>query len=384
MGREKFMKKNILLLPTTESVLNGWIEHYSLVENDFNIKIYFDTKLVKTDVKLSNYIFQRVGLGSLIDSDNILLKIAVIVVSRKLIRKVLLDIKPDLVVVSNDIAYPQSIFVQEAKKLNIKTVLHQHAGVMYHKTTPIEKSLKNIVKRILGMSITKVLGQSVNEVWIMGKRWEEYFINNNIKLLGSEFYKNFSKRTRRYEGNPKKYLLDKINSKCNDLICFYSQPLYENTLLRFEKVDLFYNDLYNIGRYLETKGIQFLVKAHPQENYIYKTKLKEFILDESNLDIWIDGADYSMSAYSQMLLQAKVNGNKTIGFMPDYIPLPQREQMIESMDYFINRTGEEDLNLLYASISSQVENKKNVDDIVNINLDGILIKEYIKNTGENR
>jgi len=378
VNKRKNSKLKVFLIPTTESVLKGWLEHYKYIINDseIDLRIIIDSDLINSMPTLNNIKVETSIQHCIMKQDNFIWKVLNVLVNKRNILFYLKKETPDLIIVSNDIAFPQVLYVNMAKKLGIKTILHQHAGIMYPKDSADYSLLKKIFHSFLGLSKSIVLGSNVDEAWLMGNRWKNYINNKKIKIVGSCFYKEFKNRKRNYNINPKELFLQKHNfNKDSKLICFYSQPLYENGLLPLNIAEKFYTDLAILGKLLKKYNICFIIKQHPQEKLIENTLAKNYLDDESDLDIWIDAPDYSMSAYSQMLLQAKVNGNKTIGFMPEYIPMPQRTQMIEACDFILKKV--ESIDILINELENRIDNKNKIEEIIKTNINCLEIKNLI-------
>lgn len=330
------MIKNILLLPTTDNIVSNWKNVYlDLTTKGFNTYIIADniniTKDIPTGLKKIDFFASRLLQ---LDTFTFIQKIILFLYIRKYANHILHYYKIDIVIVSNDNAPVQNIFVNAAKKLGITTVLHQAAGILA-KPTPnsfIKRIKIKVTKKLFGISSSKNIGSNVDFCLIQGIQWTNYIDNKNFKIIGNQFYRDLLDILKKVplqevQNYKKKYHLNKKT------ITFFSQPFKELSICSINNIDQLYTDLLNLQTLLEKQGIyEFIFKPHPQESY-YKNFNFHKIINDTDLNSLILASDICITVFSTVAIQTKIASKTTIGFTPNYLPSDILKQMENTFDF---------------------------------------------------
>jgi hypothetical protein len=374
------MKKNILLMPTTDHTTKSFYYSYKDLIADYNFYFILDNKNIKGNYDYKE--IKEINFSSLSQYKHLtsLKKPFAFWVNSLYVKYKALEVlekyKIDCIIVSNDCPMPQSIFIQEAKKRGIKVISHQLASGI---TNPnLKKSLKSkILNFLAGNTSCKKFGSNSDLVWLMGNKWEHITDNPNRAIATNGYYYYFDQIYKDNVDLAKVNFLKKEHEEIK--IVFYSSPFYEINLLSKEDTIKIYKALNKIALNLKD-NYKLFFKPHPQEK-LYKTidfDKNIFFLDSLTSEECIEFADIGLSVGSSMSLQTKLLKKKSFGYWPNTLPEHYKENSKVFFDS-IFKNADDFIQLLLNKKEKEISN---IDDyfyisespVINI---GRLIKEAL-------
>jgi len=330
------VKKNILLIPTTDNVLTNWGGIYqSLSIQGHSVYIISDSNLITREcceefIKIDLHVlrlFQAKGLNYF---KAMILKLYINIFAKYILKKYQIDV----VVVSSDNPIVQNIFVNIAKALGIKTILHQASGIL---KKPVQlsmyKRLKVRVKMLLfNESSLENIGSDVDICLIQGEIWIEYIDNANYKVIGNEYYRTLKDRIDDISSANVRKFRDGLGGQEKKIVVFFSQPFKELRAFSDKDIRRLYSEIQELSERLSNDGrYMFIFKPHPQEAY-YKEFHFSRVLEKVDLDLLIASSDVCITIFSTMAIQSKIALKKTIGYSPNYLPKDVLSQMSPVFD----------------------------------------------------
>jgi hypothetical protein len=346
------VKKNILLIPTTDNVIVNWNGVYKFLENKgHSIYIISDNKFItkqplKQFIKIDAYILRLLQTEGLSLLEIVSLKLYTNTFAKYILKKY----KIDVVIVSNDNPIVQNIFVNRAKKVGINTILHQAAGIFKKPVKPSTYNKLRIKLRMLlfNESSSNNIGNDVEMCLIQGKKWINYIDNGNYKIIGNEYYRELREKINTMSQNDIAKFKDTLQAEGKEIIVFFSQPFKELKMSSNENIRKLYGELKNLESSLLNSGKYiFIFKPHPQEFYYKEFNFKR-VVEVIDLNLLVASSDVCVTIFSTMAIQSKVALKKTIGYLPKYFSDEVLNQMkpvfdatsdnVEGIFYLINNT----------------------------------------------
>ncbi|WP_201523469.1 hypothetical protein [Aliarcobacter butzleri] len=371
------MKKNILLIPTTDHTVLCFKELYDYINEDYEIFILLDNKFIEKryefkKIKVLN--FSSYQLLENMNHKNIFAKLFQMYLFSKYVIESFEYYHQkyhfDFIVSSNDNAYLGNIIINRAKRYNIKSFVQQIASTIINNKTKegfIKKIKKKLIDKLMGMKSKGYCGNA-DYLLFMGESWistvntfqKKYFIVPNA------YYYNLK--------NTKKINNDIEKKKKN--VVFFSGPFFEIGLFNEENTVKIYQFIDELYLKLGNKYNLF-IKSHPQEKLIYKYDFKsKFEYLKLTPDESLDFCDISLSLSSSMSLQTKILGKLSLGIHPEFCP----KEYIDTSIYFFDKTYLTVQDLLDDLLNAKIiDTNKNysVDKIVDLSKDPVKEMEKI-------
>jgi hypothetical protein len=354
------MKKNILLIPTTDHTVKSFYYSYKDLTNKYNFYFVLDNKNIK-----NRYNYQEIkqiafsGL-SRYKHLNIFEKIFAFYINSRYIKykvgEILGKYSIDCVIVSNDCPMPQSIFVKTAKQSGIKVIAHQLAsGIINPNLKPVLKN--KILNFIAGNLTCKKFGSNSDSVWLMGNGWKHITDNDKVSIATNGYYYYFDQIYKDCINLEKVKLMQNRHKEIK--IVFYSSPFYEINLLSRDETIKVYEELNIIASILKS-NYRLFFKAHPQEKLYQEFGMAKniILLNELTSEECIEFADIGISVGSSMSLQTKLLKKSSFGYWPSSLP----EHYKENSKVFFDSVFTDANDFLNILNSNQYNNKLDINE----------------------
>lgn len=371
---------NILLIPTTDNVINNIkAEYINLAEKGNNIYIITDNNLINNKIpnefkKIDLYLMRLYQKEQL----NSMKKFIMTYYLNLYAMHILKEYKIDFMVVSNDNPFVQNIFVNIAKNLNIKTVLHQASSISFKpkRISLLKKIFINIKKVLFNNTSGLNIGENVDFHLIQGDIWKSYLVKDKSMVIGNSYYRQLSELSKDIDI---KDIDDfKKQFKGKKIVTIFSQPFNEVDKFDFAdetQVKELYDNFIKLGRL--NKNIQFIFKPHPQDKYYKDFDFKDIkVIEKVELNLLLKSSDFTISCFSTMAIQSALLNKVTLGYLPEYFSDAQKNRMKDFFDFtsnnieILNQTINEYLN-------GNIQKKKHLinSDIVDLSKDTVKIVE---------
>jgi len=370
---------NLLLIPTTNHIITSWSEVYNnFTDNGHKVYTILDNKFINKEfpsdfIKLELFAMRLHQLDQLSSMQKLFIVLYLNIYAKQILKKYSID----TIVVSNDNALVANIFINNAKKLNKKTILHQAAGVL---NKPIKISFLQQLKLKLktfmfNLSSSPNIGNDVDLCLLQGEYWAKYIDNKNYKIVGNDYFRTFNKKIKSIKQTDILEFKKNINLGNKKLVVFFSQPSKELKMASDKNIKSLYNDI----KYLETKLLEnddylFIFKPHPQEYYYKEFNFKNIIKD-IDINLLVASSDICLTIFSTMAIQSKIAGKKTLGYLPDYFDDNLVNYLKSVFDFHSNNIE----NILKSIFSDVQEQQKDFSKLVDLSLNTkeLVYKELI-------
>lgn len=348
MAGSIFVKKKLLLLPTTDHTVMGFSRSYEGMVDEYDIYFMVDGINIRNQHHIPWARMVPVACVRKFSSWPSLVKLFYFLVNTYYLRAKLgeafAQIEFDAVVVSNDCPVLQDYAIQFARKKSIPVITHQLASGIVPNSNKISLS-KMFVRKLFDVVCRKGgcfgFGGKSDYVFVMGDLWRTVVSKNveasNIYTVSNGFYyyfrNDFLERTKSISKNA---ILRELGLKTEKkYIIFYSQPFYEIGLFGRADTLKIYSTINDLADELG-EGWQLLFKPHPQEKLFKESSFNDGvnILLDSTPDECLVISDASLSVSSTMSLQSKLLGIPSYYLDTGLVPKHYREQS----SYFFHKS----------------------------------------------